>query len=270
MTDLSDTTRPDERVRLAVSAGEGVPASVVDYATTKLRHLASHERAPILFGEVRLTLEPNPARERPATAEAVLVVNGDPVRAHVAAHDLPEAVDLLEDRMARRLERHRRRGTDRARRLHGHEDHEWRHGDAPGHRPEYFDRPPDDRRLVRRKSFTMGEMTCDEAADTLDLLGHDFLLFANLTTGADAVVFYGDDDGLELIDASGRSDAIAADTVAPVRLSHHGTPRCSTQEAVVQLDVDVLPFVFHVDPNSGRGSVVYRRYDGHYGVITPA
>lgn len=270
MTDLSDPTRPEERLRLAVSAGDGVPASVVDYATAKLRHLASHERDPIHFGEVRLSLEPNPARERPATAEAVLVVNGDPVRAHVAAHDLPEAVDLLEDRMSRRLERHRRRGTDRARRLHGHGDHEWRHGDAPAHRPEYFDRPADERRIVRRKSFTVGEMTCDEAADTLDLLGHDFLLFANLTTGADAVVFYGDDHGLELIDASGRTDAIAADTVAPVRLSHHGTPRGTVEEAVAQLDVDVLPFVFHLDPKTERGSVVYLRYDGHYGVITPA
>ena len=270
MTDRSDTTSPDEQVRLAVSAGEGVPASAIDYATGKLTHLASHERAPILFGEVRLTLEPNPARERPATAEAVFVVNGDPVRAHVAAHDLPEAVDLLEDRMARRLERHRRRGTDRARRMHGQAEHEWRHGDPPAHRPEYFDRPVDERRLVRRKTFTMGEMTCDEAADALDLLGHDFLLFANLATGADAVVFYGDDHGLELIDASGRDDAVGADTVVPVRLSGHGTPRCTVEEAAAQLDVDVLPFVFHVDPGTGRGSVVYRRYDGHYGVITPA
>ena len=269
MTDISDTTRPEEQIRLAVSAGEGVPDSVVEYATAKLRHLASHERAPILFGEVRLTLEPNPARERPATAEAVLVVNGDPVRAHVAAHDLPEAVDLLEDRMARRLERHRRRGTDRARRMHGPADHEWRHGDAPAHRPEYFARPVDERRLVRRKTFTVGEMTCDEAADTLDLLGHDFLLFANLATGADAVVFYGDDRGLELIDSSGRDDAVGADTVVPVRLSGHGTPQCTVEEAVAQLDVDVLPFVFHLDPRTGRGSVVYRRYDGHYGVITP-
>ena len=116
MTDVSDTTTPNEQVQLNVSAGEGVPAYVVDYATGKLQHLVSHERSPVLFGEIRLTFEPNPARDRPATAEAVLVVNGDPVRAHVAAHGLPEAVDLLEDRLARRLERHRRRGTDRARR----------------------------------------------------------------------------------------------------------------------------------------------------------
>ncbi|HMQ26855.1 MAG TPA: sigma 54 modulation/S30EA ribosomal C-terminal domain-containing protein [Acidimicrobiales bacterium] len=55
-----------------------------------------------------------------------------------------------------------------------------------------------------------------------------------------------------------------------MRLSHHGVPECSVTEATEQLDVDVLPFVFHLDPATGRGSVVYRRFDGHYGCITPA
>jgi len=271
MTDVSDTRSPDE-LSLAVTAGEGVPDAMVAYAVEKLTHLAGHESAPILFGEVKLVLDVNPAIERPAHAEAVLDVNGDPVRAHVAAHDLPEAIDLLEGRLARRLDRHRRRRVDRARRLHHAEEHEWRHGDPRSHRPVWFDRPRDERRLVRRKSFTVGEMSCDEAADTLDLLGHDFLLFTNLVTGTDAVLFFADvaDGGLELIDASGRPDAIGEATVTPVRLSHHGVSECSVTEAVEQLDVDVLPFVFHLDPASGRGSVVYRRFDGHYGCITPA
>lgn len=272
MTDLSDTRNPEE-LSLAVTAGDGVSDAMVAYAVDKLTHLAGHESAPILFGEVKLDLETNPAIERPARAEAVLDVNGDPIRAHVAAHDLPEAIDLLEDRLARRLDRHRRRGPDRARRLHHQEDHEWRHGDPPTHRPTWFDRPRDERRLVRRKTFSVGEMTCDEAADTLDLLGHDFLLFTNLATGADAVLFYADDAGpggaLELIDASGRDDAVGEATVAPVRLGRHGVPECPPEEAAEQLDLDVTPFVFHLDPVTGRGSVVYRRYDGHYGCITP-
>lgn len=271
MTEVSDTRSPDE-LSLAVTTGEGVPDDVVAYAVDKLTHLAGHESAPILFGEVKLVLDANPAIERPAHAEAVLDVNGDPVRAHVAAHDLPEAIDLLEGRLARRLDRHRRRRVDRARRLHHPEEDTWRHGDPPSHRPAWYDRPPEERRLVRRKSFSVGEMSCDEAADTLDLLGHDFLLFTNLVTGADAVLFFTDavDGGLELIDASGRPDAVGAATVAPVRLSHHGVPECSVTEATAQLDVDVLPFVFHLDPATGRGSVVYRRFDGHYGCITPA
>jgi len=28
--------------------------------------------------------------------------------------------------------------------------------------------------------------------------------------------------------------------------------------------------VFFVEPTTGRGNVVYRRYDGHYGLISPS
>jgi hypothetical protein len=30
------------------------------------------------------------------------------------------------------------------------------------------------------------------------------------------------------------------------------------------------PFVFFRDPTTGRGSVLYHRYDGHYGLLVPA
>ncbi|WP_327048745.1 sigma 54 modulation/S30EA ribosomal C-terminal domain-containing protein [Microbispora sp. NBC_01189] len=31
-----------------------------------------------------------------------------------------------------------------------------------------------------------------------------------------------------------------------------------------------LPFVFFAGRRTGRGNVVYHRYDGHYGLITPS
>jgi hypothetical protein len=31
-----------------------------------------------------------------------------------------------------------------------------------------------------------------------------------------------------------------------------------------------LPFLFFIDAAPGRVSVLYHRYDGHYGLITPA
>ena len=31
-----------------------------------------------------------------------------------------------------------------------------------------------------------------------------------------------------------------------------------------------LPFLFFIDAAQGRASVLYHRYDGHYGLITPA
>ena len=41
-------------------------------------------------------------------------------------------------------------------------------------------------------------------------------------------------------------------------------------QAVTHLDLGGDPFVFFVDAGTARARVLYRRYDGHYGLITPA
>jgi hypothetical protein len=40
-------------------------------------------------------------------------------------------------------------------------------------------------------------------------------------------------------------------------------------EAIGLIDLAAEPFVFFANATTGRGNVVYRRYDGHYGLITP-
>ena len=55
-------------------------------------------------------------------------------------------------------------------------------------------------------------------------------------------------------------DAAPVGPVAPV---------LRLDEAEERLDVGHEPFVFFVDAASGRGHVLYRRYDGHYGLIVP-
>jgi hypothetical protein len=90
------------------------------------------------------------------------------------------------------------------------------------------------------------------------------------STGADAVVFLGVDGRLELIDASGRADAVGADAVAPVAVTARVAQRCGEAEAVAESGLDLVPFVFFVDTANSRGSVAHHRYDGHYGLITPA
>ena len=75
---------------------------------------------------------------------------------------------------------------------------------------------------------------------------------------------------LELIDASGRADAVGADTVAPVAVTARVAQRCGEAEAVAESGLDLVPFVFFVDTANSRGSVAHHRYDGHYGLITPA
>lgn len=255
---------------LDVSTSGNVTDQSKAYATEKVTRLISRIRDPVLQAQIRLTAEPNPARDRPAIAEATLDVNGSPVRAQVAGGDMDEAVDLLEERLRRRIARHEQRlhHEGRARHWTGQADRsEWRHGDLPTQRPEWYDRPPEERELVRQKTFALEAMTVDEAAFDLDMLDHDFYLFTEITTGADSLLSYDRDHGLELRQPEGTRGDPLDGTAASVR-QELPAPTLSTAEALERLDAGGEKFVFFVDSDSRRGTVAYHRYDGHYGLIS--
>jgi ribosome-associated translation inhibitor RaiA len=96
------TTTPDFEVQ--VHGDAQIDHTEREYARRKVARVAQRTRRPILFAKVDLHAEANPSRSRPAVAKAVLDVNGSPVRAHVRAPTLHEAIDLLEDRLLHRLE----------------------------------------------------------------------------------------------------------------------------------------------------------------------
>jgi len=56
---------------------------------------------------------------------------------------------------------------------------------------------------------------------------------------------------------------------ASVEISDAAVPELNVDEAIERLDAAKEPFVFFADPATGRGNVLYRRYDGHYGLVTP-
>jgi ribosomal subunit interface protein len=254
-------------VEVSVTHGD-VSDAAKQYATEKITQLARYTRRSIVYAVLRLSVEPGRAIERPAVAEATLDLGGSIVRAHVAARDPMAAVDLLDDRLRRRLERQARR-TGRTHRSPASSDG-WRHGDLPTQRPEYFERPVEEREVVRHKTFALAPMTCDEAAWDLDMLGHDFYLFTDIESGSDAVICHHEDDGhLELRRAES-SAGPPGRIVASVVVSPHEPPELSLTEAEERLDNGRERFVFFVNSESGRGNVVYRRYDGHYGLIDPA
>jgi ribosomal subunit interface protein len=260
-----------EVLDLEVSVTHGdVPEAAKQYAIDKVTQLARFTRRPIVYALLRLSVESRRAIERPAVAEATLDLGGQIVRAHVAARDPMAAIDLLDDRLRRQLERQARR-TNRSQQHRNNpaQSGGWRHGDVPTERPEFFDRPVEEREVVRHKTFALEPMTCDEAAWDLDMLGHDFYLFTELESGSDAVIFRAADGHLELLRTDGHATR-PEPLVTSLVLSPHHPPELTLAEAEEQLDTSREPFVFFVHAETGRGHVVYRRYDGHYGLITPA
>ena len=210
-----------------------VPHGDIPYVHDKIVRTMAILAEPVLHARVKLTMLSAPAVDRPAVAEAVLDVNGDLVRAHVGAASTREAADLLERRLRDRLvHRHGRRGV------------------LPTDRPSYVDRPVQDRELLRHKTYTLRESTPEEAVSEMETLDYDFHLFRDLATGEDSVVWRNDDGD-------------------DVTLRRRDAPVLTLAAAVQRLNAGRERFVFFADAETGGGKVAYRRYDGHYGLITP-
>jgi ribosome-associated translation inhibitor RaiA len=250
-----------------VSHKGDVRDSDVEYATGKIRAVADTCRERVHHIEVRLVLDPDRGRERPAQAEAALDIDGRTVRAHVAASTVTEATDLLVDRLNRRVRRHEER-RHRMDTRHRHDETSWRHGDLPAQRPEFVDIPADEREVVKRKTFAWGPMSLDEAAFELDHLAHDFYLFEHADSGRDAALCHGEDDLLILLHPDGAAVDLD-DVVAPIELSTAVVPSMTEAEARESLDASGRRWLFHLDADSGRGRIMYRRFDGNYGLILP-
>jgi len=251
-----------------VTRGE-VSGDAVDYARERVGHLTKLVDEPILFARVKLDMAADPARTRPAIAQAFLDVNGQPVRAHVAAHDLHEAVDLLQRRLhdklehkAQHLEALRRHTPGRA------EPGEWRHGDLAPTRPEFFDRPADDRQLVRHKAFVPAEQDRDEAAFDMDQLDYDFYLFHDLDSREDSMLERLPSGGYRVRRLRALPSLPSPSDVYEFTEDTTSAAELSVDEAIERLKVGGEPFVFFASAVTGRGAVAYRRYDGHYGLIT--
>lgn len=255
-------------VTMAVTTHGPVDEDAVAYGIARIGAVLGKIEEPVLFARLKLTRAGDPARVRPAIAQVAIDVDGELVRAHVAAHEMEEAADLLQRRLRDKLE-HRAQHREALRQRSGTpEPGEWRHGDLPTTRPEYFDRPPEERELVRHKTFATDELTPDEAAFDMDQLDYEFHLFRDLASGDDALL-------RRLPDGTYRMARVQPSTVEPgataiaLTIDETSPPELTVPEAIERLDADGEPFLFFAERTSQRGNVLYRRYDGHYGLITP-
>jgi len=231
-----------------------------DCAIGKVRALCELGHEPVLSAVVKLRLRDGTTDSLPAIAEATLDLNGVAVRAHASADTMPEAIDQLDQRLSRRLRRHRKRLEDRR--------HESEPEPAPTH-PGYADLPADDRTVVRHKSLAMRPMSVEEAADEMDLLDHGFYLYLDADHGIDRVVYRNGDSGLRVVPRVD-GEALPGRTRPPIHPAPLVLNHLPLNEAEVLLDEGDEPFVFFAEPDTSRGQVLYRRFDGHYGLITPA
>lgn len=245
-----------------------LPEGLAEYAREKIVSLGEHLGEPVLHVRIRLTQQADPAVARPVRAQVNLDLNGRPTRAQAAGATGHEAVDLMVDRLRHRITGMARHWEALRGRAPSVEPHEWRHGSEPAHRPPYYPRPIEERQIIRHKSFTPARRSAGEAAWQMDQMDYDFHLFTEAATDADAVVYRAGPTGYRLARVQIGGSLPLLDV--PMTLSSQPAPELTVAEAKQRLDLTGWPFVFFADARTGRGNVIYHRYDGHYGLITPA
>ncbi|HEU5161104.1 MAG TPA: sigma 54 modulation/S30EA ribosomal C-terminal domain-containing protein [Streptosporangiaceae bacterium] len=243
-----------------------VPEGAVELARDRVTALLRLSKEPVLSARIKLTVRAEQGRTRLAMAQANLDVDGRPVRAQAIAETMWRAVNELRDRLLIRLARVSRDWPVRRGGRPLTSPREWRPSGVPGRRPPELAPPDGDRYVVRHKVIKPFLETPLEAALDMELLDYDFYLFVDAVTGEDCV-----------IDRSGSRYRVVRQLPAPEEIRGNGgpvlvddepAPVLTPAQALGRLTEENLAYVFFSDPETHGSRIVYRRYDGHYGVIT--
>lgn len=224
---------------------------------------------PILFARVKLQTDEGRTPDENAIVQATVDVSGALLRSQVAAPTIYDALNAVAERLDRHVRTLAERRQDTRDRPASTPEGEWRRGDVPTARPSFMPRPPEERRIIRRKTFAPERTAVEDALFDLDVLDHRFFLFTDEDDGEDSIVFE-TDDGVRLRRLSGDEPSDRPGSPVPVDVETTPAPELDEDEARQLLDVSREPFIFFRSRDSRRGAVLYRRYDGHYGIVEPA
>jgi ribosomal subunit interface protein len=244
-----------------------VPDEAREHAVEKIGSLERFVDSEIRRARIVLTEEANPRIERSSRAEGEVDLNGPVVRASVADIEPVAAINRLTERLERQLRRWVDRRRDLARRGTEREPGEWRHADFAEGRPDHYPRPPGEREVLRRKTFATHPITPEEAAVEMEDLDHDFYLFTEAESGADAIAYHRDDGRLGVIGPSGIGWSGERGGIVHEESRMDGPQ--SLDAVIAEMNELNHRFMYFTNAETGRGNAIYVRYDGHYGLIEP-
>jgi hypothetical protein len=122
--------------------------------------------------------------------------------------------------------------------------------------------------ITRYKTYRLPRAHPCLAAARMAAGDYDVYLYTDADTGEDAVVYRSGPAGLCLSRQYTRRPPTAPGTLA-LTVNPRPVPELSPEQAAARLAGGWLPFVFFTDPGTGRGNLVYRRYDGDLALIRP-
>ena len=124
-------------------------------------------------------------------------------------------------------------------------------------------------RITRWKTARIRPRSTCQAGSMLAAMDYDVYLFTDADTGEDAVIYRAGPTGLRVARQHGMRPAAGRGTPMPT-VNSRRTPVLTPHAAATRLAEGWLPFLFFTDSDDGRGRLVYRRYDGGVGLLSPA
>ncbi len=148
--------------------------------------------------DVVLRVDKNPSNPDRRVCEVTVFVRDSIVRVEAADNDMYVAIDDAADKVTRQLRKYKTRVVDKRQRSRRPEFAEVSVEDladlilpAPGE--------DEDDLLVREKFIELTPMTEEQALVQTDLIGHDFYVFENATTGLVNVIYHRKNGGYGII-----------------------------------------------------------------------
>jgi putative sigma-54 modulation protein len=174
--------------------------AIRDYVNQKIEKAVSHFEQITTGIDINLSVAKNPRIAAAQVAEVTIYVNGAIIRAEEASEHLYASIDLVADKISRKLRKYKERNFTKKERAEGLKDL----GEELD--LELLDYNLTDNRsatlpaeVVRTKYFALSALTIEEAMAQLQLVDHDFYVYRSVETGEVNVVYRRNHGGFGVI-----------------------------------------------------------------------
>jgi hypothetical protein len=230
-----------------------VPGSARDQVRELVNRLIEKSPHPVSYAKVKIRSDGDREPAERSLAQATLGVSGTTFRAESTGEGPSVALKTLESRLEEKLSHIDQTGTV----------------PRQSNRPHFVDVDPGQRVIAKHKTCSRSDhIDTDEAIARLSDLDYRFYLFTDSVDDKTTMVADAGDEEttIQKIDGSfpdGSERPGVRAVVGP-------PPKRTIQDAVGELNGTGRDHLFFRDLDGEDPSVLYRRYDGHYGLLVEA
>lgn len=266
--DTPDLISTDITAGVIYEAYGSVPPSTRKHAEEMMRRLSDMAPEPVRTARVKVKHDEDRGTDEISIAQGSMDFSDISIRVEAAGPTPDAALDAVDERLEDKLARLAGRPEDSGTAAFTSPPGRWRYRGETDVRPTFHYRPPERRTVVRRKTFSpLDRISIAEALFNLDALDYRFYIFSDTTDETTSVV-YRDSAGPALRRVDGSRPANGS--VEGIHVNEAEAPVITAADAISRLNMSDMTFIFFRDVDRGRSSVLYRRYDGHYGLLVPS